>query len=324
MKCQSPSPADLSISLARPLLEFSKAELLAFARENRIRFREDASNLSADFLRNRIRHELLPLLRKKYQPGLDKVVLRLMDIAGAEAQFVSEVARIFCGSRGRHAQSKIVNRQSPIINFPGLSLAVQRKVLQQQLVGFGLPADFELIEQLRREPEREVSVGAGFCVSRDGAGKVRCRELPKSGFDLSEVRLRLSSQRGSVRLGKSWLFWRLQPLRQFQLPPRKQAGRASAAREFFDADKVGDEVILRHWRPGDRFQPIGLKSAAKLQDLFVNAKIPAARRRELALAATKAGDIFWVDGLRIGEQFKLTPQTRRILVWKVGKNADNR
>ena len=91
---------------------------------------------------------------------------------------------------------------------------------------------------------------------------------------------------------------------------------ATNKREFFDADKVGGKIILRHWRAGDRFQPIGLKSAAKLQDLFVNAKIPAARRRELVLAATADGEIFWVEGLRIGERFKLTPQTTRKLVWK--------
>jgi tRNA(Ile)-lysidine synthase len=73
--------------------------------------------------------------------------------------------------------------------------------------------------------------------------------------------------------------------------------------------------MLRHWRAGDRFWPAGLKSAAKLQDLFTNAKIPRERRCELILATTAAGEIFWVEGLRISENFKLTPQTRRRLVW---------
>ena len=59
----------------------------------------------------------------------------------------------------------------------------------------------------------------------------------------------------------------------------------------------------------------------KLQDLFVNAKIPAARRRELVLAAAADGKIFWVEGLRIGEQFKLTPETRRVFAWKHPKIA---
>ena len=87
-------------------------------------------------------------------------------------------------------------------------------------------------------------------------------------------------------------------------------------REYFDADRIGGEIVLRHWRAGDRFQPIGLNSPVKLQDLFVNAKIPAARRRDLTLAATANGDIFWVEGLRISENFKLTPETKRRLIWR--------
>ena len=89
-----------------------------------------------------------------------------------------------------------------------------------------------------------------------------------------------------------------------------------AGRETFDGDKVGSKILLRHWQPGDRFQPIGLKSPVKLQDLFVNAKIPVQQRRERVLATTADGIIFWVEGLRIGEKFKLTPATRRKLVWK--------
>ena len=78
MKWRSPSPADKKISLVRPLLGCAKAELLAFAGENKICFREDTSNFSTDFLRNKIRNELLPLLRKNYQPAVDKTVLCLM------------------------------------------------------------------------------------------------------------------------------------------------------------------------------------------------------------------------------------------------------
>ncbi len=73
--------------------------------------------------------------------------------------------------------------------------------------------------------------------------------------------------------------------------------------------------MLRHWRPGDVFQPIGLKSPVKLQDLFTNAKIPRDRRHELLLAVTAGGEIFWVEGLRISENFKLTADTKRRLVW---------
>jgi tRNA(Ile)-lysidine synthase len=75
MKWRSPSPVNGKITLVRPLLGVTKAELREFARENKIRFREDATNALLAAPRNRIRNELLPLLRKKYQPGLAKTVL---------------------------------------------------------------------------------------------------------------------------------------------------------------------------------------------------------------------------------------------------------
>ena len=309
MKWRSTSPADKKVTLFRPLLNCSKAELLAVAGENKIRFRHDATNFSTDALRNRIRNELLPLLRKKYQPGVDKTVLRLMEIIGAEAEFVNEAAQKFRSSRGNEAQAKGGN-------FNALPLAVQRKVLQQQLAGLGLMPDFEMIEHLRETSGKPVSVGVGLTVSRDTTGKVHCQEQFSSEFNPAMLELKLSGRQGRVEFGGRKFRWRLEPVRQLCLPPKNPASGPPALQEFFDADKIGGEIILRHWQPGDRFQPIGLKSPVKLQDLFVNAKIPAVRRRELVLASTSAGEIFWVESLRIGEQFKLTPQTRRQLVWQ--------
>jgi tRNA(Ile)-lysidine synthetase-like protein len=86
-------------------------------------------------------------------------------------------------------------------------------------------------------------------------------------------------------------------------------------KEMFDADRVGRRVTLRHWQPGDRFQPIGMKNPVKLQDFFVNAKVPRAKRHRLVVAVSECGAVFWVEGLRISERFKLTPDTTRSLQW---------
>jgi tRNA(Ile)-lysidine synthase len=75
-------------------------------------------------------------------------------------------------------------------------------------------------------------------------------------------------------------------------------------------------VALRHWRPGDRFQPIGMPRSVKLQNLFTNARVPRRRRHELIVAESAAGEIFWVEGLRLGERFKLDKNTRRQLKWR--------
>ncbi len=308
MKWRSSSPVDKKISLVRPLLGLTKAELLVLARENKMRFRHDASNDSADYLRNRIRNDLLPRLRKNYQRGVEKTVLRLMEIVGAEAEFASAAARNWL-------ENKSVKRKAESVNgFDQLSVAVQRKVLQRQLIPAGMPADFELIEQLRQSPGKFVSVGSGLSIARNGDGKITLRKHAAAAFNADELKIKLSGRAGRFELGALEIYWAVKKY-------SGSRGRSPHQTEFFDADKIGGEIILRHWRAGDRFQPIGLKSAVKLQDLFMNAKIPAARRRELVLATTGTGEIFWVEGLRIGEKFKLTGQTRRQFVWKQSKMA---
>jgi tRNA(Ile)-lysidine synthase len=312
MKWRSPSPADKKLTLVRPLLGLTKTELLGFARENKIRFHDDGSNASSDFLRNRIRNELLPLLQKKYQPGLAKTVLRLMEITGAEAEFTGDAARQWFRSSGREsAQNKKQSRLTSAAtieeeNFIRLPVAVQRRVLQRQLTELGVGVDFELVERLRETPAKTVSVGPGLSVAREAAGKIRLREQIENQFKTDE--LKLSGRAGQAEFAGLEINW---TIKKFNGMP----GRSPHQAEFFDADKIGDEITLRHWRAGDRFQPIGLPSPVKLQDLFVNAKIPRERRRELVVAATAAGELFWVESLRISEPFKLTLATRRRLVW---------
>jgi tRNA(Ile)-lysidine synthase len=297
MKWLSPSPADKKITLVRPLLDLSKAELHEFARENKIQFREDATNLSLDMKRNRIRNELLPLLRKNYQPGLTKIILRLKEIIGAESNAIGSLAENW------------LKQGEP--NFGKLPMAVQRRALQSQLISLGLAADFTLIESLRQSANVAISVGSKFSILRDAAGKVNLQAHQSAAeFNPAELIVNLSGRAGDMEFDGFFLSWQFEPGEK-NLRLQKKSGH-----EIFDADRVGNEITLRHWQPGDFFQPIGFKSSVKLQDLFTNAKIPRDRRHGLIVAAAFSGEIFWVEGLRISENFKLTPETKRWLAWR--------
>jgi len=296
MKWRSPSPADPSITLVRPLLDVNKAGLRAFAASKKIRFREDDSNRSSDFLRNRIRNRLLPLLAKEYQPALSRTVLRLMEIVGAESRLVSEIADAWPKTR--------------LPAFTALPVALQRRILQAQLAQFGVASDFDLIDSLRRSPDAFVSIGPGLEVACRTNGDLVTRRAP-AAFDASELTVTLAGA-GREAFGGVDLRWET---------ATAGAPRFGPGREFFDAEKVGRSIVLRHWRAGDRFQPIGAKAAAKLQDLFVNAKVPRDERRRLVVATTAGGEIFWVEKLRIAERFKLTPSTRQRLDWAWKRNS---
>ncbi len=299
MKWQSPSPENPKIILARPLLDEPKSALELYAKLEKIPFREDATNAQLDVLRNRIRQELLPLIVKKYQPALGRVILRQMTILGAEADFVTGAAQAWLAQKRRPA-------------FETLPLALQRRCLQLQLVEKGLQANFNLIERLRVVANRAITVGEKLSVSRNLAGQVQASKKDETRFDNNQTIINLRGRAGEVVFADAHVIWEVKSASSgaFRAPKRR------ANCEFFDADKVGKELVLRHWLPGDRFQPIGMKSPVKLQDLFINQKILRSRRYELIVGLTGAGEVFWVEGLRMAERFKLDKSTVRQLKWR--------
>ena len=340
MKNRSFSPFDPGICLVRPLLLQPKAALHEYAAAKQIAFREDASNESLDIQRNRVRHELLPLLRQKYQPALDKTLRRVMDLVGAEAEFVTQVAGEWLGRmRGGEGGGNAAERASGLCledtSFARLPVAVQRRCLQLQLWEQGIRADYELVEQLRIQQGEKITIGKHLLVElmnhgeqatvgpasradkespvrvfRDAKGLICLESSPSTRFVEGALEVDLSQKTGKMVFDGVEFTWRIFPEQGLDRPP------PSAGQELFDAERVGTSILLRHWQPGDRFQPIGMKHAVKLQDLFVNQRVSRVRRHQLIVAVTASGEVFWVEDQRISEQFRLTKNTNRRLLWR--------
>ena len=199
--------------------------------------------------------------------------------------------------------------------FDDLPVAVQRRCVQMQLLDQGIEPDYELVEQLRLKAGRSVSVGTGgtpvprYAV-RDRCGRVQVQVGAVAEFSSSSADVDLEGRAGEIEFDGVRVSWRVDSGKAVAQPS------ARVRQESFDAGKVGSPVRLRHWQPGDRFQPIGMGCPVKLQDFFTNRKVPRERRRQLLVAATAQGEVFWVEGERISERFKLTQQTNRRLQWR--------
>jgi tRNA(Ile)-lysidine synthase len=301
MGWEGTSPISSRIRLIRPLLGKTKQELREFAQEEGIKFAEDATNADADYLRNRIRNVLLPDLCKNYQPALMATTLRVMEIVGADAEFVHEIASAWLEERKRTA-------------FGDLHLAVQRKVLQIQLLKLGMTPDFDLIERLRFSGGKPIMVAPECVISLGADGRITRVAIPDDAHRVEKLAADLSGNQGKFELNGLKIAWEkvLKP----QMPKASDLENC----EIFDAEKVGGEVVLRHWQPGDTFQPVGMKGPVKLQDLFTNLKIPRDKRRQLVVAVAVDGEIFWVESLRISERFKLSKETETGLKWQWGRD----
>ena len=352
MKWHNPSPANPDIDLVRPLLDIPKASLLEYASEHKVAFREDATNADLDIPRNRVRHELLPLLTRNFQPQLHKILSRTMDILGAESDAALETARLWLGGRSEG-------------QFLELPVAIQRRVIQLQLLNAGVVPEFDQLESLRLNPGWVIEFSRGLPLKSGPVGMKSVRLfideegklwiVPTTGvqFSNSAVEIVLPRVEGigmeslprtlaeeemdefiSIACGVPARRPRRPREQQVREPlegtvefggidvswlicekPRGLKPKPLLDSEIFDADRVGGKVVLRHWQPGDRFQPIGMKQPIKLQDYFVNSKVPREERHRRVLAVAESGEVFWVEGLRISERFKLTPQTTRSLQW---------
>jgi tRNA(Ile)-lysidine synthase len=304
MRPKGISPSNRAIRLVRPLLEIPRAQLSEFASEHGIAFREDESNKLVDIPRNRIRHELLPLIRAKYQPAINLIIPRILAIVRSETDLIGHLAIDWLQRRGVYAA----------FDFSDLPVAIQRKCVQLQLRRLDVEEEFELIEFLRLNPNRPQNAAklGGVAVVRDPDGRVRV--VPQirqstSGLGMKMV-VEFGGTSGKVQFGDAEVSWRIQSIRGSKLPKKQ------SCQECFDAGLVGDKIILRNWQPGDRFQPIGMSNPVKLQDFFTNEKVPRAERSRRLLATTSSGVIFWVEGMRIAEQFRLTKRTNRRLQWR--------
>lgn len=339
MEEAGPSPADPDCTLIRPLLAVSRARLDAYALRQGLRHREDASNFKLEFQRNWIRRRLIPLVRLHVQPNLAEVVCRTAEIAGAESRWIADLAKRWCDGQRRASPPVLegpgpqrarpepktadsppavpgqVDARTP---FSALPLPLQRRVLWEQLRRLGVEPKYEWIETLRETVGRSITVAPAVQLQRNSSGWLRRGQGPSTGFNPEERPVGFNGRRGAFHFEGVDVKWRV-----------VRCGRAGAVRrstgggaEQFDADRVGTSAVLRHWRPGDRFRPIGLRGSAKLQDLFVNLKVPLEERRRRLVGVAESGQVFWVEGLRIGEEFKIRKETRHILSWWAGRAAE--
>jgi len=299
MKWSSCSPADKRVRLVRPLLDCWKEQLIAHAKVEQISYREDASNASAEFERNWVRQTLLPVISKRHPAAL-RTLRRTMMLVQEESELIAGVARQWMDGRSGEP-------------FQSLPAALQRRIIQGQLIELGVVPDFGCIELLRENLGQPVSVSPELRLICDSNGRVSHLVEAPGRFSDNQTRVSLDGGK-TTRRGIKFEGLKV----TCSIRPRHKVGlsKPRAGVEVFDADRIGKTFTLGHWQPGDRFQPIGMATAVKLQDWFTNRKIPAERRHQLVLAKTEHGEVFWVEGERIGEVAKVTPKTRRTLEWR--------
>jgi tRNA(Ile)-lysidine synthase len=290
--------------LVRPLLGVTRGEIESYLGVREMTFRTDSSNADTNFLRNRVRHELLPYLAT-YNPSIrDRLV------AAAEALTADEalLEELVDGAIARHGTEENGLSVSGVRTEPlGVRLRLYRRALllaKGNLARIG-SRNLQAIDRLvfSARPNGALTLPDGVRVSRRYDAVAFA---PAPGEALAEFPEMVLEGPGTyaIRGGGALL------VEEAGIPAAWHGVPASVA--YFDADAAPFPWLVRTFKAGDRITPLGLAGHKKVKDLFIDEKIPLAARRRVPLLFS-GKRLIWVCGLRISAETRLTELTGRVM-----------
>ncbi len=299
--------------IVRPLIQVRKSELRDFLTANRLIYVSDSSNADTEFLRNRIRHELIPMLISSYNPKIVESLNRTASILRSEDEWMGDSIRVL----SENCISDTADGKTLLSVPDTLALAARRRLIRKALAGIKgnlrrisyshLEALSELLDRGPEQgsldlPEgiRAQRLGNTLVFSRTGGRKTRPEIKPVFEYVLTEPGTVFIKETGS-RVAIS------EPLMN---PADIGIGNPCVA--FFDRKAVSFPVSVRNFRPGDRFRPLGAGGSQKVKKYFINSKIPE-KERHLCPILVSGGKIIWIAGHRSDESVKVAPETETVL-----------
>lgn len=297
----------------RPLLELSHAQVEQFVAERGLTFRDDTSNADVAIPRNRVRHELLPALMEVAGRGLPARLARQADSWRADEAWLEQsaapwVERAVSREPDGWTVELDVLEEAPEALRGRVRLALARRLIGERATARTV-TELERFEHLSHGRRGHL---AGWDVRREGR-RVRFERPSTSGLPTldshPDVVLPVPGTAAWPPAGVV-LMAALADRRAVNTSP-DALGPSGA---MVDADEVGRHLVVRSWRPGDALRPIGLGGSQKLQDVFVNRKVPRPDRARVPVVTMPDGRIIWVVGFAVDEAFAVSETTNRVVI----------
>ena len=300
-----------TIPLIRPLLDITREEIEAYAAETGMPYREDRSNSDTEYVRNKIRQDLIPQLAVEFNPQIVDSLCRLAKSAAAD----KEILDGDCEDAIRYAafyQFETCcewNRKTYCSYRPGL----RKRIIKNLFARMGV--------DLSKISWKKVNIADYFYMS------ARYNQVIPfiDGFWLcceGEKALILTDpdrqQWKYPQVSQGWsLYIETRYISEKDLPDWVEKARSHPEIAVLDANQIVGTPSLRTIRPGDRFEPYGLGGKSqKMSDFLVNNKVPIQYRSDLVIAADSAG-IIWVPGHRVSDRCALRDDTRKLMILKL-------
>ncbi|MCF8391289.1 MAG: tRNA lysidine(34) synthetase TilS [Bacteroidales bacterium] len=284
-----------SNDLIRPLLWAGRNDILDYANINDIPWREDSSNSSTKYLRNKLRHDIIPLF-KELNPGFLKTMAENM----AKLQ---EAADIYIHEINKKKLS-LLEKRGPYYYISADSLCSEdhyRVILYEILQDFGFSTTIvdDIMVSLKNNESGKIFFSPDYRLVKD-----RDQLIIEEISDSARQRFYIDEGQEEINV-PLMLTFESYPVSEFQIIPEATVAQ-------LDYDKLEFPLILRRWEKGDYFRPLGMQGMKKLSDFFINSKLSIPEKEKLWILAS-GNQIVWIIGHRIDDRYKVTSEAEMVL-----------
>jgi tRNA(Ile)-lysidine synthase len=300
------SPPHRRGRVVRPLLDCTRADVLAYLDSLGQTWREDATNLDTTRTRARVRAELMPLMRG-INPRFDEAIARTIEVLGDEDALLDGMARTAAAALATAGTEISADRE----DLAALPRALQRRVLRlllRETFPESSRLDFEHLEAVcdgLPDPSFARDIGSGLRAFAEYGRLI----ISRSGEQAGTLTSRTLTVPGTVDLERAG---------RIVAEPGGAAEPPSDPRAaLIDADAITGPLSVTAVLPGDRMRPFGMQGTRKVSDILIDAKVPA--RQRTSVPVVRDGErIVWVAGVKSSDDYRVGPHTVRTvrLVWE--------
>ena len=284
--------------IVRPALMLSREEIEFWLEKNGIAFVSDSSNFENDFLRNRLRNLIMPIIRREINPKADEAIFRFSQILAAQNEIVERLTERRVRELFTENADKLEFDFASLTEFDKPNAGNLLRAALRKKFGYDLEfSDAEKIESLiDNQKGKIIALKNGLRALRESSAIVFFRD----------------------KANAEKFYEKFSPDAEFVTPHAEISVRKTRRKrkkpncELISADKLGENFVLRNWKAGDKFKPLGMKRHKKISDFLTDLKIAASARKKV-LVLENDGKIIWVVGFRISDDVKITEQTKKRL-----------
>lgn len=294
----------------RPLIETTRKEIEQYLKENGIEYVRDTSKNEQQYLRNDIRHNLLPLLRKEYNPQIDDAILRMTHLLRQDDEVLESYTKQAVDECFIEFDEDICCSIEKMKKYPEALHGRMVMELVERIKGDTRGITFKHVGSvcacISEGPSKVVQLPQGLCVWREYDKLIftyKQEQEPQYHFSYDSLP-------ESVRIEEAGMKLFFNVLGNPDV--EKLLEQHEPGTEFLNYDEIKFPLAIRSVLSGDRFFPLGMEHSRKLKDFFIDLKVPVRDRSRIPLLLSEER-IAYVCGLRIDDRFKLKKCKSRVL-----------